>query len=61
MIDWVPCNRHVWIKKLPEKDLAYAPFKSKLGQDYFGAMACAANYAWTNRHIIGHNVEFIDS
>jgi len=44
------------ISKLPEKDLAYAPFNSKLGQDYFGAMACAANFAWANRHIIGHNV-----
>lgn len=44
------------VSKLPEKDLAYAPFKSKLGQDYFGAMACAANFAWTNRHMIGHNV-----
>ena len=44
------------IEKLPEKDLAYAPFKSKLGQDYFGAMACAANFAWANRHIIGHHV-----
>jgi tRNA-splicing ligase RtcB len=45
------------IEKLPEKDLAYAPFNSPLGQDYFGAMACAANFAWTNRHIIGHNVK----
>lgn len=44
------------IAKLPEKDLAYAPFKSKLGQDYFGAMACAANFAWANRHMIAHNV-----
>ena len=44
------------IAKLPEKDLAYAPFNSKLGQDYFGAMACAANYAWTNRHMIAHHV-----
>ncbi|MBN2367842.1 RtcB family protein [Candidatus Woesearchaeota archaeon] len=44
------------VAKLPEKDLAYAPFKSELGQDYYGAMACAANYAWANRHIIGHNV-----
>ncbi len=44
------------ISKLPEKDLAYAPFNSKLGQDYFGAMASAANYAWTNRHIIAHQV-----
>ncbi|MFH2019995.1 MAG: RtcB family protein [archaeon] len=44
------------IARLPEKDLAYAPFKSKLGQDYFRAMACAANFAWANRHIIGHQV-----
>ncbi|MEK6916290.1 MAG: RtcB family protein [Nanoarchaeota archaeon] len=44
------------IARLPEKDLAYAPFKSKLGQDYFGAMACAANFAWANRHIIGHQI-----
>jgi tRNA-splicing ligase RtcB (3'-phosphate/5'-hydroxy nucleic acid ligase) len=45
------------IAKLPEKDLAYAPFNSKMGQDYYGAMACAANFAWTNRHIIGHQVK----
>jgi tRNA-splicing ligase RtcB len=44
------------ISKLPEKDLAYAPFKSVIGQDYFGAMCCAANFAWTNRHMIGHNI-----
>lgn len=44
------------VAKLPEKDLIYAPFDSKLGQEYFGAMACAANFAWTNRHIIGYQV-----
>jgi tRNA-splicing ligase RtcB (3'-phosphate/5'-hydroxy nucleic acid ligase) len=44
------------ISTLPEKDLAYAPLKSKVGQDYFGAMACAANFAWANRHIIAHQV-----
>jgi len=44
------------IAKLPEKDLAYAPFKSPLGQDYFGAMTAAANFAWANRHMIAHNV-----
>ncbi|NTV23628.1 MAG: RtcB family protein [Nanoarchaeota archaeon] len=44
------------IKALPEKDLAYAPFSSKLGQDYFAAMSCAANFAWANRHMIAHNV-----
>ncbi len=44
------------IKKLPEKDLIYAPFKSDLGQDYFKAMKASANFAWCNRHIIGHDV-----
>jgi tRNA-splicing ligase RtcB len=45
------------IAKLPEKDLAYAPFNSPLGQDYFGAMACAANFAWANRQFIMHWVK----
>ncbi len=44
------------ISKLPEKNLAYAPINSQLGKNYFGAMACAANFAWANRHIIGHRV-----
>ncbi|PIY60123.1 RNA-splicing ligase RtcB, partial [Candidatus Woesearchaeota archaeon CG_4_10_14_0_8_um_filter_47_5] len=44
------------MKALPEKDLIYAPFNSKLGQDYFKAMCAAANFAWTNRHIIAHLV-----
>ncbi len=42
--------------KLPEKDLIYAPFASKLGQDYFKAMSASANFAWANRHIIAHHV-----
>ena len=44
------------IENLPEKDLIYAPFRSKLGQDYYSAMIGAANFAWANRHIIGHYV-----
>lgn len=39
---------------LPEKDLIYAPINSPLAKDYFKAMCAAANYAWTNRHIIAH-------
>jgi len=39
---------------LPDRQLACAPFKSPEGQDYFGAMAAAANYAWANRHCIMH-------
>ncbi|MBD3203588.1 RNA-splicing ligase RtcB [Candidatus Woesearchaeota archaeon] len=44
------------IKNLPEKNLIYAKFESRLGQDYFKAMSAAANYAWANRHVIAHFV-----
>jgi tRNA-splicing ligase RtcB len=39
---------------LPDRQLACAPAQSPEAQDYFKAMACAANYAWVNRHIIMH-------
>jgi tRNA-splicing ligase RtcB len=39
---------------LPDRELACAPVKSKEGQDYLAAMACAANYAWANRQCITH-------
>jgi tRNA-splicing ligase RtcB len=39
---------------LPDRQLACAPVKSPEGQDYLAAMACAANYAWTNRQFIAH-------
>lgn len=39
---------------LPDKQLACAPAQSPEAQDYFKAMACAANYAWVNRHVIMH-------
>ncbi len=42
------------IGSLPDKNLAYAPADSSLARDYYGAMCAAANYAWTNRHLIGH-------
>ena len=40
----------------PEQDreLVNAPIKSKLGKDYFSAMACAANFAFANKQIITH-------
>ncbi len=37
---------------IPDKQLICAPFKSQLGQDYFSAMAAAANYAWANRQVL---------
>ncbi len=39
---------------LPDKQLACAPTTSKESQDYFKAMACAANFGWTNRQLIMH-------
>ncbi|MEM3948603.1 MAG: RtcB family protein [Zestosphaera sp.] len=38
----------------PDRELASVPFNSREGQDYFKAMAAAANYAFTNRQIITH-------
>jgi len=39
---------------LPDRELAYAPIKSGLGQRYLGAMRGAINCALANREIIGH-------
>ncbi|MFC2006837.1 RtcB family protein [Chloroflexota bacterium] len=39
---------------LPDRQLACAPVKSPEGKDYLAAMACASNYAWTNRQCITH-------
>jgi len=40
--------------RLPDRQLACAPFSSEAGQAYFGAMVAAANYAWCNRQTITH-------
>jgi tRNA-splicing ligase RtcB len=37
---------------LPDRQLACAPIQSKEGQNYLGAMAAAANFAWSNRQVI---------
>jgi tRNA-splicing ligase RtcB len=39
---------------VPDRELAAVPFKSPEAQDYFAAMAAAANFAWANRQIITH-------
>jgi len=39
---------------LPDRELACAPGLSSEAQDYFQAMACAVNYAFSNRHAIMH-------
>jgi tRNA-splicing ligase RtcB len=41
---------------LPDRELVCAPFDSPEGRAYYGAMVCAANYAWANRQVITHLV-----
>ncbi|MHA1166484.1 MAG: RtcB family protein [Candidatus Hodarchaeales archaeon] len=45
-----------WKIPIYEKELAAAPFHAKEGQDYYAAMACAANMAFANRQVILHQV-----
>lgn len=40
--------------KLPDRELACAPFSSPEGKAYFGAMCAAANFAFSNRQAITH-------
>jgi len=40
--------------ELPDRQLACAPIQSKEAQDYLLAMACAANFAFTNRQLMAH-------
>ena len=44
------------MKSLPEKDLIYAKSGTKMFDDYLKAMSATANFAWTNRHIIAHQI-----
>ncbi len=41
---------------IKDRQLACAPFQSTEGQDYYAAMACAANMAFVNRQVILHHV-----
>jgi tRNA-splicing ligase RtcB len=42
--------------QLPDRQLVCAPMDSPEGRGYFGAMACAANYAFANRQVLTHYV-----
>jgi tRNA-splicing ligase RtcB len=42
--------------ELPDRELVCAPFDSKEGQEYFHAMACAANFAFANRQLLAHTI-----
>jgi tRNA-splicing ligase RtcB (3'-phosphate/5'-hydroxy nucleic acid ligase) len=41
---------------LPDRQLSCAPASSPEGQDYLGAMAAAANFAWANRQLIADHI-----
>jgi tRNA-splicing ligase RtcB len=41
---------------LPDRQLACAPLSSPEGRRYLAAMACAANFAWSNRAVLAHRV-----
>ncbi|MCX8175687.1 MAG: RtcB family protein [Candidatus Bathyarchaeota archaeon] len=40
--------------RIPDRELACTPGNSSEAEDYFKAMACAVNYAFTNRQCITH-------
>lgn len=42
--------------RLPDRDLACAPFRSPEGQAYFAAMKCAMNMSFANRQVILHRI-----
>jgi tRNA-splicing ligase RtcB len=42
--------------ELPDRELVCAPFDSREGQEYFHAMACAANFAFANRQLLAHMI-----
>jgi len=39
---------------LPDRELINAPINSELGQKYYKAMSCAANFAFANKQMITH-------
>ncbi|MEK6884688.1 MAG: RtcB family protein, partial [Nanoarchaeota archaeon] len=43
-------------KDLKDRELVNAPISSKLGKDYYSAMACAVNFAFANKQLITHNI-----
>lgn len=47
--------------QLPDRQLACAPIDSPEGRAYYGAMVCAANYAWANRQVIMHEARKVFS
>jgi tRNA-splicing ligase RtcB len=42
--------------RLPDRQLSCAPASSPEGEAYLAAMAAAANFAWSNRHAMAHEI-----
>ena len=45
-----------WGIRLPDRELACAPIGSPEARSYLAAMACAANFAWSNRQVLAQRV-----
>lgn len=45
---------HKYKITLPDRELACTPGTSREAEDYYQAMACAVNFAFSNRHAIAH-------
>jgi tRNA-splicing ligase RtcB len=43
----------------PNRQLVWAPVDSPEGRAYYGAMACAVNYAFVNRQVLAMGVRFV--
>ncbi len=44
------------VRKLPDRELVYAPGGTEMAERYFKAMSCAVNFAFANRQLIMHQV-----
>lgn len=42
--------------EIPDRQLVCAPVRSPEGENYYGAMAAAANFAWANRQVMTHSL-----
>jgi tRNA-splicing ligase RtcB len=47
--------------EIADRELAFAPFSSPEGEDYFAAMKCAINLAFVNRQVILHRIREVFS
>ncbi len=50
-------NLHKGGIPVPDRQLACAKIKSPAGEQYYRAMACAANFAWANRQVLMHRAQ----